>query len=734
LRPLIGLWHHRPAAVNLDNTGPRCVEFGGFRLDTCDRLLFRDGQLVALTPKAGHILCVLVESRGQLVTKEALLKAVWPETFVEEGNLAFNIHGLRRILNGDADGERFIETVRGRGYRFAAEVAAVSDVKPSELERRAPDPDVPRSPVASPAAVTAISEAIRPPAAAPRRLPFGIAAWFVAAAVLIVVSAERWPRSRAAGDESGRALVRLTNNLAEDRNADVSPDGRTIVFASAREGGMDVFVMDRNGGHVRNLTNNPAKDDAPTWSPDGKFIAFESDRDDAMSVFVMDADGGHPRRVASGGRPAWSHDGRWIAYEARIEGHGEVFVVAATGGPPRRITFDRDMSGDPSWAPGDETLAITSRRDGRLEIQTLRLDGSDRKTIVANGGDNRLPVWSPDGREILFNSSRDGFDSLFLVNADGTDVRRVTGGVVDEDEAAWFPDGRSIVFDSQRDGNVEIYRLRLPSDPDGAVRLTDNQASDDFPDWSPDGRWIAFESNRDGHRAIYAMDPAGGAVRALTERTANSRTPTWSPDGGEIAFSSDRDGASAIYIMNAEGAGVHRVTDGSEDVLPHWSPSGRELCFSRRHDAYVVAASGGAARRVGRGDTCAWSSDGRSLFVDYDERNVREVYRVSTTGGPMTNLTRNSHGNGGAVASRDGLRIAFNSNQDGHGFGLFLMSPEGLGQKRITSRGSFDFHPSWSPDGGWIVFGSSRDGNNQIYKVAAPRIEPGGERSAVRHF
>ena len=84
--------------------------FGAFQLDPVDKALMHHGQPVPLTPKAFDTLLVLVERHGRLVGKEELLRLVWPDTFVEENNLAQNISALRRAL-GEGASERFIETV-----------------------------------------------------------------------------------------------------------------------------------------------------------------------------------------------------------------------------------------------------------------------------------------------------------------------------------------------------------------------------------------------------------------------------------------------------------------------------------------------------------------------------------------------------------------------------------------------------------------------------------------------
>ena len=95
-------------------------EFGCFRLGTGERLLRRGTETVRLTPKVCDLLLVLIENRGRLVEKDALLKLVWPDAFVEEINLAKGIFVLRKTL-----GDGYIETIPKRGYRFIKEVHAI---------------------------------------------------------------------------------------------------------------------------------------------------------------------------------------------------------------------------------------------------------------------------------------------------------------------------------------------------------------------------------------------------------------------------------------------------------------------------------------------------------------------------------------------------------------------------------------------------------------------------------
>jgi eukaryotic-like serine/threonine-protein kinase len=126
-------------------------EFGPFRLDVAERMLLRGGEAIPLQQKAFDLLHILVEYHGHLLEKDEVLKVVWPDTIVEEVKLANNISVLRKALGEDGNGQRFIETVPRRGYRFVAGVrqiqqATVKEDPPIAMPVAAPlSPTMPRA-------------------------------------------------------------------------------------------------------------------------------------------------------------------------------------------------------------------------------------------------------------------------------------------------------------------------------------------------------------------------------------------------------------------------------------------------------------------------------------------------------------------------------------------------------------------------------------------------------------
>ncbi len=141
----------------MQTSTPLFYEFGDFRIDAAKRrLLRRDGSPVPLTPRVFDTLLYLVEHSGEVIERDRLLDAVWPDAVVEENNITQNISTLRRVLGEARDSHRFIVTVPGRGYRFVAEVRATDENMGDQHRFTAdgPAPSVSPTPNGAPLLVT----------------------------------------------------------------------------------------------------------------------------------------------------------------------------------------------------------------------------------------------------------------------------------------------------------------------------------------------------------------------------------------------------------------------------------------------------------------------------------------------------------------------------------------------------------------------------------------------------
>ena len=273
-----------------------------------------------------------------------------------------------------------------------------------------------------------------------------------------------------------------------------------IVFASSRDGDLDIYSMDVNGDNVVQLTDHPASDGHTACSLDGRRIAFLSKRGITSDLYVMDSDGNNVIRLTQDNlfesRPSWSPDGTRLAFSnLRFDvGNSEIYIMDVNGNDLINLTKHKWHDVSPSWSLDGRTIAFYSYRDGGFRtpkhIFVMNADGSGRRNLT---GDTHLrtskfPSCSPDGSKIAFQSQRlfrEGTRTdIFVITADGKELEQLT------------EDGRSMV-----------------------------------PAYSPDGAKIAFSSSRDGDGHIYLMEANGGNAVKLTRTPPGSGngTPSWLP-------------------------------------------------------------------------------------------------------------------------------------------------------------------------------------------------------------
>jgi TolB protein len=284
-------------------------------------------------------------------------------------------------------------------------------------------------------------------------------------------------------------------------------------------------------------------------------------------------------------------------------------------------------------------------------------------------------------------------------------IHAASPGAYDDMWPSWSPDGQSIVFVSTRDGDPEVYVM--DRDGAGARRLTTSPGRDAHPAWSPDGSTIAFQSPRqDGHTRIFVMKADGTGQRAITSNIGFCGVPAWSPDGRRLAFQCTEDLARVhagapwkLYVVDLAGGPMQPLTTGEgNDQVPHWSPDGAQILFysdrSGIDQLYTVAAAGGAPKPITSAGfpsrAASWWPDGRSMLLQTEREAIpSDIYRLDTTSGVLTRLTRSRPQHGAAFASPDGRTIAFQARA-GSRWRVWLMNADGTDARQLGAPAHLD--------------------------------------------
>jgi Tol biopolymer transport system component len=636
----------------------------------------RDEQHIPLTPKAFETLLVLVEHGGHVIDKDQLMKKVWPNTFVEEVNLAKNVSSLRKIL-GAEQSEHYIETIPKRGYRF---VAGVRELWAEEPVPMAAEPDGLFPHITPDAEVTAGARANGKSAlesaefakaqsavtdsARKRSLvrQLGLPIIFLALGAMVTIGV--WfliLRPTSIPRAPLLKMIPVTSFPGNEEQAAFSPDGNQIAFVwnGEKEDNSDIYVKLIGAETPLRLTSNPAPDTDPSWSPDGRYIAFLRQSAENGGVFLVSSLGGAERKLADvfpyrpvviGNTLSYSPDGKFLVVpdkDAQQQAFGIFSISIETSEKSKLTSPPAGSMGDffPVFSPDQKTLAfVRSVSIAAADIYLLPLAGGEPNRLTFDNTSIRGLTWTSDGGEIVFASRRGGSSyNLWKISTTGTSPPEpLTTGERDVYSPTISRQGNRLAFtQSLMDGN--IWRIALHSykaQNESPVKLIASTEEDNGPQYSPDSKRIVFASRRSGSFEIWMCDSDGSNPRQLTNIGGPlTGTPRWSPDGRQIAFDSWIEGNADIYVISAEGGRARRLTyDADEDITPSWSRDGRWIYFgctrSGSMQIWKIPAEGGSAVQVTKqsGFEGLESTDGK-FFYYAKGRAVPGIWRVPVTGG-----------------------------------------------------------------------------------------------------
>lgn len=296
------------------------------------------------------------------------------------------------------------------------------------------------------------------------------------------------------GDAALVATPLIASSTTPDFPYGVTGDRSQLAVVRGEDGEHEILLVPIRGGDARApgeprvVADGAGIDGSPTFSPDGRWILFESARDSFRDLYKLPVDGGELIRLTTNREGnfdgAWSPDGRRIAFASSRHGQLDLFVMAADGSGQTRLTSHPGDSIKPAWSPSGEWIAFVSGRDGRDGVYVIRPDGRDLVNLTPERAVEERFAWRPDGAAIAYVSvDRSGKKKIRVVELRTKADRALSGEAHDDFDPAWSPDGLYLAFASQeRRGHPDLWIMR--SDGRRRTRIT----TDAVGAWLP--RWI----------------------------------------------------------------------------------------------------------------------------------------------------------------------------------------------------------------------------------------------------
>ncbi len=496
------------------------------------------------------------------------------------------------------------------------------------------------------------------------------------------------------------------------RNTAISPDGTTIAFTYKG----DIFTIPATGGTAFQLTAGKDYDSYPVWSPDSKTIVFTSDREGSPDLYAVDAGGGTPRRIttSSGSEIPLAFINPSTVIYSSSEGPSR-----ETSRHPSRLTRTYSIDISKSGARPELYLsmpmgAASVADDGCILYEDKkglenryrkheRSSGTSDIWLIENGkftkltdfnGHDLSPVWKKDGKGYYYISEQSGTLNVYSATPGGKPVQLTS-----------FERHPVRTLSASRDGLMafswdgDIYTLREGGQPQKLdITINSDQYTRDaikaFKNSdascmavSPDGKEVAFVIRGE----VYVTDTKYKTTRRITDTPAQERRVEFSPDGRMLVYDSDRDGQWQLFTAEIKNPAEKRFAYATEIVekplykgkgvaqQPSFSPDGKKVAFLEdrttlrvidlKSKAVTTALDGKYNYSYSDGDIpFEWSPDSEWLLISYigdGGWNNTDVAAVKADGSKIVDLTESGYSDGNPKWAMGGRAVTYETGRYG---------------------------------------------------------------------
>ncbi|HEY6329181.1 MAG TPA: hypothetical protein VI756_07580, partial [Blastocatellia bacterium] len=445
----------------------------------------------------------------------------------------------------------------------------------------------------------------------------------------------------------------------------VSPDEKWAAFVEGVDGQFDLWVKCLLGNCSRKITNEPETAADPEWLPDSQGVVYSSAREGILQLFLAFTDSRSPQQLTFGENNQSvcdvSPDGQRILCASSTD-ECDIWRVDTRDGAEFDVTSDAGVEVWPGVSPDDKNLLFQSvgRAAGKdyvhSSILTMSLSLSGRTAqIISNGFD---PMWTTNGQRIAFLRTAEGITDIWSADPDGSNQVQLTKAGIMPDALSdlpysrgrsysWSPDSHKVAYCSLRVGARNIYVLDVDNFAEGKITsFTDAQAWPRETVWSKAGdvlayvcsgwqasgghtSWTLYASEKGVSRKLFTSDPelfalgwvahdiliaqviAGTRSRPLNDvrlleiagdgqsrpikaiSEAYIHDMALSPDAATVGLVERSDGADNVWVLQLKG-GMHKKITNNKDPRLYlsgvsWSPDGRSIYFGKQADTAIIS-------------------------------------------------------------------------------------------------------------------------------------------------
>lgn len=538
---------------------------------------------VRVTLKSLAVLLSLIAHAGKLVSREALLEWVWPDTMPTDDVVTQAIAQLRKAFGDDRENPRYIDTIAKQGYRLIAPVRweieddaadsvnandaadaavmaaasmreALADVAIDRSADRASDPPT----MPSTERATDDVDIVATTSPAPRRRGRVVVVSAAVVAIAVAIPAIMWWSARETTPNAAAGSATPADARVGERAKALLPEYQRIAF-------------------------KPEGEYRPSLSPDGSLVVYVEDTPErnTSSIWVQTTAPLQPQRLTEPVQdrwdmmPSWSPDGRHIAFIRENEAHCAVMLIPAAGGSAREVAECLGgVNHRLGWYPDGKVLiaaqmpsyytSLSTPKSVEKALYRMALDSGRWERIRYDrspSDEDMMPAVSPDGRWIAFQRNL-SLGDVWRIPAAGGKAERLTHLRGNFHGIAWWPDSRGLVFSRYRNGKTSLAALDIASrrvvdfDDRGRESLV-------YPSIARNGSALAFEveTMRTAMRKVdlrdaterAPADPADSAILRsprLLEATGSNEMPSIAPDGRQLIFASDRSAEMRLWWLD----------------------------------------------------------------------------------------------------------------------------------------------------------------------------------------